>query len=96
MEFEILYCRPCGYRTRAEALAAALRERYGAKVAITHGKFGQFDVLLDGTLVASKGRFLKRVLTHGAPPQHELIRAIETHLEVREGDSCELPGSADG
>jgi hypothetical protein len=41
MEFEILYCKPCGYRTRAEDLAAELRERFGAQVSIEEGKFGR-------------------------------------------------------
>ena len=56
----------------------------------------QFDVLLEGTLVASKGKFLRRVLVHGAPPQSELMASIERHLAVREGDACELPATDEG
>ncbi len=48
MQFQILYCRPCGYRERAEELAVELRSRFGAEVGIEEGGFGQFDVLLDG------------------------------------------------
>lgn len=91
MHFEIAYCRPCGYRGRAEDLAKELRERFGARVSIAEGKFGQFDVWLDGELVASKGKLLRRVLTHGAPPQHEIIEAIERSLAVRTGDACAVP-----
>jgi selT/selW/selH-like putative selenoprotein len=92
VEFRILYCRPCGYHGRAEDLATELRERFGASVSVEEGKFGQFDVLLDGEVVASKGRtFLRRMLTHGAPPQEQILEAIERHLAVREGDACELP-----
>ena len=65
MQFHILYCRPCGYRDRAEELAVELRGRFGAEVVVEEGKFGQFDVLLDGELVASKGGFWKRTLIHG-------------------------------
>src|SRR4030095_9719480 len=65
MEFTILYCRPCGYHERAEQLAAERRERFEARVTVEEGGFGQFDVLLDGGLVASKGGFWKRMLTHG-------------------------------
>jgi selT/selW/selH-like putative selenoprotein len=91
MDFEILYCKPCGYRERADDLAAELRERFGARVTVEEGKFGQFDVRMDGEVVASKGRtFLRRMLTHGAPPQHELLEAIERHLAVQTGDVCEV------
>jgi len=91
MQFEILYCKPCGYLGRAEDLAAELRERFGADVSIVEGKFGQFDVRLDGELVASKGKFLRRVLTHGAPPQSEILEAIRQALVDREGDACAVP-----
>jgi selT/selW/selH-like putative selenoprotein len=91
MKFEIAYCRPCGYEERAEDLAGELRERFGAEVAVEEGKFGQFDVWLEGELVASKGRFLKRVLTHGPPPHSQVIDAIERAVAVREADACEIP-----
>jgi selT/selW/selH-like putative selenoprotein len=92
MQFRILYCRPCGYEGRAEDLAAALRDRFGATVLVEEGKFGQFDVLLGDEVVASKGRtFLGRMLTHGAPPQAQMVESIERHLAVREGGRCDLP-----
>ena len=91
MEFRILYCKPCGYHGRAEELADELRSRLGAQVDVEEGGFGQFDVFLDGNLVASKGGFLKRMLIHGAPPQAEMLAAIERALADKEGDACELP-----
>jgi selT/selW/selH-like putative selenoprotein len=91
MEFVVLYCEPCGYRGRADELAAELRERFGASVSVEEGKFGQFDVLLDGVLVASKGGFWMRKLKHGAPPQPEIVAAIDRALADREGDACEIP-----
>lgn len=93
MTFHILYCRPCGYRERAEDLATELRRRFDARVTVEEGGFGQFDVLLDGELVASKGGFWKRMVTHGAPPQPQIMDAIESALADREGDHCELPRS---
>lgn len=97
MEFRILYCRPCGYEGRAHDLAAELRERFGASVEVEEGKFGQFDVLLDGEVVATKGlTFWKRMLRHGAPPQSEILGAIERHQAVQPGDACEIPGPAEG
>jgi len=97
MEFRILYCRPCGYAGRADALAAELRERFGAEVEVEEGKFGQFDVLLDGEVVASKGQtFWRRMLTHGAPSQSEILAAIERHVAVQPDDACEIPSPAEG
>ena len=91
MEFRILFCGPCGYHGRAEDLAKELRERFGARVTVEEGGFDQFDVFLDGDLVASKGGFFKRRLIHGAPPQAQLMSSIERALADREGDACELP-----
>lgn len=93
MKFEIRYCKPCGYRERADDLAAELRERFGADVTLAEGRFGQFDVLLDGQLVASKGGFWKQKLVHGAPPRPRLMAAIERALAGRPGDACELPAT---
>ena len=83
MEFKIVYCKPCGYRERAEELAAELRERFGARVSLEVGGFGQFDVSLDGELVASKGNFLRRALTHGAPASTEVLARIERVIASR-------------
>lgn len=91
MDFEILYCRPCGYLERAETLARELRERFGATVRVEEGKFGQFDVLMDGALVASKGGFWKRKILHHAPPQERILEAIDRALVDREGDACAIP-----
>lgn len=95
MEFHISYCRPCGYRDRAEELAVELRGRFGAQVIVEEGEFGQFDALLDGELVASKGGFWKQKLTHGAPPQAQMIEALNRALADREGDLCEVPSAGD-
>ena len=93
MVFRILYCKPCGYRERAEELATELRERFDARVILEEGGFGQFDVLLDGEIIASKGGFWKRMITHGAPPQPQILEAIERALADRDGDLCEIPQS---
>jgi selT/selW/selH-like putative selenoprotein len=90
MEFRILYCGPCGYRERAEELATELRQRLGAQVIVEEGGFGQFDVLLDGVVVASKGGFWKRMLIHGAPPHATILETIDRALADREGDACEI------
>lgn len=92
MKFEIFYCRPCGYAGRADDLATELRDRFGAEVVVEEGKLGQFDVLLEGEVVATKGlTFWRRMLAHGAPPQSEILAAIERHTGVEPGDACEIP-----
>ena len=91
MGFHILYCGPCGYLSRAEDLAKELRESFDAEVTIEEGKLGQFDVILDGELIASKGGWWKRKLIHGAPSQEKLMAAIRSAMGDREGDYCELP-----
>ena len=91
MHFLILYCKPCGYREQADDLARELRERFGAEVTVEEGAFGQFDVQLDGDLVASKGGFWLRKLKHGAPPQSAVLASIDRAMAVRAGEACEIP-----
>ena len=91
MNFRILYCKPCGYDEQAEQLARDLRERHGAEVEVEEGGLGQFDVFLDGELVASKGGLLKRILVHGAPAPEIVWQSIERALADRDGAACELP-----
>ncbi len=92
MEFRIAYCRPCGYQDRAETLAAELRERFGAEVAVEEGRFGQFDVWLDGEIVATKGQtVLHRWLKHGPPSEEAVREAIARAVGVQDGDACEIP-----
>jgi selT/selW/selH-like putative selenoprotein len=95
MHFEILYCKPCGYRERAESLAIELRERFEARVSVREGGFGQFDVLLDGEVVASKGKLLRRLLVHGPPSEQRIRAAIEAALATREGDACAISPAVD-
>ncbi len=92
MQFQVIYCRPCGYAGKAEALAEELRERFGASVEVEEGKFGQFDVLLDGRVIASRGESVwRRWFTHGAPEDAEIFEAVERHAAVQDGEACEIP-----
>jgi len=80
-------------RNRPEVSATAfVRRRFDAHVSIGEGKFGQFDVCMDGEIVASRGRtFLRRMLTHGAPSREDVLETIGRHLAVKTGNACELP-----
>jgi selT/selW/selH-like putative selenoprotein len=90
MKVRILYCRPCGYRARAEALASELRTRFGATVETAPGKLGQFDVFVDDELVATRSKNLvSRLLP--PPKAGAVVAAIEAALAAREGDHCNVP-----
>ncbi|MDE3147964.1 MAG: class I SAM-dependent methyltransferase [Acidobacteriota bacterium] len=77
------------YRERAFALALAkaLRERFGAKVEITAGAFGQFDVYVDGKLVVSRGQsLLVRITPSRLPNAVMVIAAVERYLSTGEAN----------
>jgi len=57
---EITYCVTWGYLPRATSLAAEIRKSRQAEVKLNKGSGGQFEVVVDGTLIFSKkavGRF---------------------------------------
>ena len=63
------------------ALAEALRERFGAKVEVVEGTFGQFDVLVDGRLLWSRGESLfARMKPPRFPDVSRVIETIEQRL----------------
>lgn len=60
MKITIEFCEPCGYRPRAQAAAARLKEKAGAEVELKKGHGGVFEITVDGALKFSKkatGRF---------------------------------------
>jgi selT/selW/selH-like putative selenoprotein len=60
MKIVIEFCEPCGYRPRAQAAGARLRERAGTEVDLVRGTGGVFEITVDGALKFSKkatGRF---------------------------------------
>lgn len=91
-QVRIFYCTVClGYRARAEALADELRARLGCDVDVIRGKLGQFDITVDGRLVASRGESLLSRMRPVRPPKSAaVIEAIERHLQPSEGERCEV------
>jgi ubiquinone/menaquinone biosynthesis C-methylase UbiE len=70
-----------GYRERALALAAALRERFDARVEVVGGMLGQFDLSVDGKLIAWRGgSFLERIRPPRLPDADAVIAAVERYL----------------
>jgi selenoprotein W-related protein len=60
MKILIQYCEPCGYRPRAQQVAARLQQAASAEVELLKGSGGVFEVTVDGALKFSKkatGRF---------------------------------------
>jgi hypothetical protein len=54
------------------------------KVTRERGKLGQFDVLVDGEVIASRGgNMLQRVLGGGWPDPEEVIQKIEALQQAR-------------
>jgi selT/selW/selH-like putative selenoprotein len=76
MDVTIRYCAICGYRGRAERLRDAIREHVGVEAVLEHGGLGQFDVLADGDLVASREHGILNHLIRGGFPDD--ARVVET------------------
>jgi selenoprotein W-related protein len=69
-DVSIIYCRPCGYETRAKEVAAALRERLSVDAKLVPGSGGIFEVKVGDRTVARriKGHF---------PDAAEVVAAVE-------------------
>jgi len=60
MKLEITYCVAWNYLPRAARLAAEIKKARGLDAELHKGSGGQFEIVLDGTLIFSKkelGRF---------------------------------------
>jgi predicted Rdx family selenoprotein len=54
------------------------------KVTREYGKLGQFDVVVDGVVVASRGgSMLRKLLAGGFPDPEEVIQKIEALQQAR-------------
>ena len=86
----ITYCPVCfGYRERAIAVANELRRRFDAATEVRAGKIGQFDVVIDGELVISRGTsVLSRMRPSRPPDVSRAVDTIERHLST---DRAEIP-----
>jgi len=66
---QITYCKPCGYRARAQRVADALRDQLGVQVELVAGKGGIFEIAVDGKMVARRRR-------DGFPSEDEIVAAV--------------------
>jgi selenoprotein W-related protein len=72
---EIHYCTPCCSPSEADSVVKELFEEFGVKAKLVRGKFGSFDVFINGELLFSKdevGRF---------PISGELVKMINSYLK---------------
>lgn len=68
---EIYHCTTCGFRSKAEEVAGALKKEFGVEADIQIGDTGSFDIYVNNELIFSKfeeGRF---------PTNEELIELID-------------------
>ena len=72
MNIQIEYCTPCGYGKRADAVAAALQERFGVAADLVPGKGGVFRVYVNGkeVIARTRGYF---------PSPEEIVAAVGSH-----------------
>jgi len=71
VSIEIYHCTTCGFRSKAEDVAKALKKEYGVEADIQVGDTGSFDVYVNDELIFSRfeeGRF---------PTNEELIELID-------------------
>lgn len=87
MHIRIVHCTVCwGYRDHALMLAEALERRFAAAVEIVDGTLGQFDVVVDGKLISSRGTsLLSRITPPRLPALPDVIAAIERHESLPVG-----------
>jgi hypothetical protein len=67
-------------------LAATLKEKLGVEALLAVGGKGQFDVLVDGEVVASKhgvGAIAKLLGAKGFPTEDEVLDAVRRKLAAR-------------
>jgi len=78
MDISIRHCTSGGYGPRAAGLAAHIQDELAIPVKLERGSPGQFDVVVDGKVVASRNGNLVRKIFGGGWPNHEaVVAAIE-------------------
>ncbi len=85
MVVTIRYSQACGYRCRAASLAAKIEEELHVPVEMQVGDSGQFDVLIDNDVVASKPQpgFLEWIFGDtGFPEEQAAIAAVKAKLST--------------
>jgi selenoprotein W-related protein len=81
-EVRIVYCKPCGYLTKAQAVATALQRELGLTAMLEPGKGGVFQTRVDGVAVLArrKGYF---------PTPSDVVKAVRKTL--RGADAAPTP-----
>lgn len=75
MQVEIKYCVVCGLAGRARRLARRIADEIGVEAKLTSGPLGEFDVIADGTLIASRRSGLLNHLTYRGWPDEDAVLA---------------------
>ena len=86
MSIEIIHCPTwAAYKPKAASFAAEIESTTGEKVYLVEGKRGQFDIVVDGKVVAKRtGNFFSKViLKMGWPTTSDVIAAVRMALGQR-------------
>ena len=80
MQIQIRYCVACGLAGRARRLAQRIADEIGVQPVLTPGPLGEFDVLADGTLIASRnGGLLNHLTYRGWPSDDAVVERLRQH-----------------
>lgn len=75
MKIRIEYCVPCGYKKRADAAAAAIREQLGVDAELVPGNGGVFRVHVDDRTAIARSR-------ENFPSPAEIVTAVRHEYRV--------------
>ena len=74
VSIDIYHCTTCGFRSKAEDVAKALKKEYGVEAGIHIGDTGSFDVYVNDELIFS------RYEENRFPTNEELVEAIDNQF----------------
>jgi selT/selW/selH-like putative selenoprotein len=101
MQATIHYCRTCGFRAHAEAIAAALRSELGIESELREGFWGTFRIECDGQTVYDRWRtrgWLGRIGLGRTPTPDEIVALFRRTVPLRAAheSSAAVPTPRDG
>jgi len=86
MDIRIIYCHTwAATSAKAASFAALIRDRLSVPVELEKGRFGQFDVIVNGrSIVSRKGGLLARLLNRPWPESEAVVVAVRQAMRDSE------------
>lgn len=72
-QVSIVYCKPCGYLKKAQAVASALERELGITAVLEAGRAGAFEARIEGVPVIQRRRDY-------LPGPADVVRAVRAAL----------------